>query len=109
MTKFIVEYYPIIPSQWLRVEPLYLDDDKKNPEAEVLLTQYYLGIDKCKFEKSGVVSYNNSWFAIIEADTIRDATIIFWDKLELQALQYQMDQEERLKKTLRDLDKMKGE
>ena len=95
MTKFIVDFYPIMPNQWIRIEPIIFGDGRKCSSAEPLLAQYDMGVEKGRMTKSGIVPYNNSWFGIIEADTAKDALTIFWEKLEKEALQAELDRQER--------------
>lgn len=100
MTKFIVDFYPVIPNEWIRVEPIIFDDGRNNHAAEPLLAQYEMGIEKGRMTKFGIVPYNNSWFGIIEADTARDALSIFFEKLEKESLQMKLDRQKRCKRTL---------
>lgn len=109
MTKFIVDFYPVMPNQWIRIEPIVFGDGRECSTAEPLLAQYEMGIDKGRMTKSGIVPYNNSWFAIIEAETARDALSIFWEKLEKESLQMELDRQERYKKTLKKLKKYEEE
>ena len=72
MGKFISDLYNNGEVGWFHVLPA---DDK---EAIPYVSQYELG--KWKYGDIGfknIIPYNNSWWAIVEAETVTEAVVIF--------------------------------
>ena len=84
MSKWLIEYYPIAPAHHLEVHNLdvlkYEDYCSKNYQADVKARLDYFdsAITKHGIIGSHITYYNNSILEIIEADTVKDALMIFF-------------------------------
>ena len=84
MSKWLIQYYPIAPAHHLEVHNLdvleYKDYCSKNYQEEVKsrLDYFNFAVTKRGVIDSNMTHYNNSTLGIIEADTVKDAIMIFF-------------------------------
>lgn len=84
MSKWLIEYYPVHPAQHLEVHNLdvleYEDYCSKNYQEEVKarLDYFNFAVYRHGFIGNNMTYYNNSTLGIVEAETVKDALMIFF-------------------------------
>ncbi len=98
MSKWLIEYYPIAPAHHLEVHNLdvlkYKDYCSKNYQADVKarLDYFDFAVAKHGIIGSHMIYYDNSILKIIEADTIKDALMIFFgERIKINEQESQCD------------------
>ena len=80
MSKYLIDYYPL---GWLRCEDVsYFEKYGTQDEyMEGLLWQYDMAKHKRLSKNEIIFSYNNSWWAVIEAENPKKALDKFFEEL----------------------------
>lgn len=77
MNKYLIEYYPVSPNEWIHVYNI-----NKHTEINSLYYEKYQMAKEWKNKKDGeIIAFNNSWLYAVEADNAKEATEKFWIKL----------------------------
>lgn len=71
--RFIIDCYNNEEHGWFHVLPI------DNKEAVPLMSQYEIAKHKHSDIFHNIFPYNNSWWAVIEAENVLDAIVIFSD------------------------------
>lgn len=71
---FLVEYCQL----WCHVEPLKMDEDSD------LLKQYFEAIKRREAPFGSLISWNNSWWAVVVADNAKQAVQFLLDEVSKQ-------------------------
>lgn len=77
MNKYLIEYYPVSPNEWIHVyninEPTEVND--------LYYKAYQRAKEKKNKEDGELFGFNNAWLYAVEANNAKEATEKFWIKL----------------------------
>lgn len=79
---FLVKYYPAIPNQTFTVTNInWFSLNKQNFNE---LDSYEMGkqFGAMRNKNSNIIAWNNSWFSLIKANSVKEAIDIFYDEFE---------------------------
>ena len=85
--RYLIELYPVHPNEWFHVygiDNILNNTDKAIDEAYDRYNLYLFAVRRrCNkdYIENQIIHYNNSSWAIIEADSVKNAINKFWDLL----------------------------
>ena len=80
MSKFLISFYPIEP--WRSFLCCEINNEINTRDAKELLEEYYRGLEKHGRNEGDFCYLNNSWWQLIEAESIFTAMDKFRTNLE---------------------------